>query len=122
MTRLRFAMPLMSVTLLAAVGATGSADAQGTAADYARADSLRRRWEGLVVDAPEPANWIGNSSRFWYRKGARGGNSFVLADAATGTKAPAFDHARIAEALGPQVRRALTAVTLPFNTITFTDD
>jgi dipeptidyl aminopeptidase/acylaminoacyl peptidase len=95
--------------------------AQGTAADYQRSTGLRQKYQGLLVDAPEAPNWIDSTSRFWYRKAVRGGNQFVLVDATTGTKAPAFDHQRLATSLGTATGRTYTAITLPFTAITFAD-
>ena len=95
--------------------------AQGTVADYRRADGLRTALQGLVVDAPEPATWLENSSRFWYRKAVKGGNAFVLFDATTLEKRPALDHERLAASLSTATAKKYTAVTLPFNTLTFTD-
>ena len=69
--------------------------AQGTADDYQRAAALREKFQNLAVNAPGPATWIGDTSRFWYRKTAPGGNEFVVMDAATLSKKPAFDHAKI---------------------------
>ncbi|MEO6224116.1 MAG: hypothetical protein ABIP90_12785, partial [Vicinamibacterales bacterium] len=46
--------------------------------DYARAESLRQRTQGLVVDMADPPVWIEGSSKFWYRKTVTGGASFVL--------------------------------------------
>ena len=91
-------------------------------ADYARAESVRDRIDGLVVDAPEPANWIGATTRFWYRKSMAGGNAFVLVDAATLERKPAFDHAAIASALGAATGRSFTATTLPFAVVSFARD
>jgi dipeptidyl aminopeptidase/acylaminoacyl peptidase len=82
--------------------------------DCARAESFRRRTDGLVVNAPEPANWIANSSRFWYRKSVAGGNSFVMVDAATLEQKPAFDHDKIAAGLSQALGRSYTGATLPF--------
>ena len=62
-----------------------SAAAQGTAADYQRAASVRQRLDGLVVDAVDTAAWIGSSNRLWYRKSITGGSTFMLVDAATRT-------------------------------------
>lgn len=93
--------------------------AQGTAADYTRAEALRRRWDGLVVDAAEPGNWIGNTSRFWYRKSVRGGNAYLLFDAATLEKKPAFNHDAVAASLAAATGRTISGVTLPFTTITY---
>ena len=75
------------------------ARAQGTAADYQRAEALRERIEGLVVDAAEVPTWVGaGSSQLVYRKSVKGGYAFVLVDAATLRKGPAFDHDRLAAA------------------------
>jgi dipeptidyl aminopeptidase/acylaminoacyl peptidase len=107
--------------VLALILVTGSAESQATrAADYERAESVRQRLEGLVVGAPETPTWL-DSSRFWYRKSVRGGNEFVLVDATTLAKRPAFDHARLAAALAAATPRRLTPVTLPFNTFQLVD-
>src|SRR5690348_14783882 len=66
--------------------------AQGSLADYERAEGLRGRLEGLAIDIPERPSWIGSTSRLWYRKSVRGGHQFVLVDAETLEKKPAFDH------------------------------
>jgi dipeptidyl aminopeptidase/acylaminoacyl peptidase len=109
-------------TLIAASFAVESLAAQARVApDYARAESFRSRTEGLVVDAPEPANWI-NNSNFWYRKSARGGNTFVLVNATTLEKKAAFDHERIAASLSQASGRRYTAVTLPFAAPAFAPD
>ena len=39
--------------------------AQGTAADYARAESLRDRYKGAIVGTVEQTAWIDSTSRFW---------------------------------------------------------
>ncbi len=99
--------------------------AQGTQADYLRADSFAARARGLVVDQAEAPTWIGETSRFWYRKSVTGGNAFVLVDPATQAKGPAFDHARLAGALAalPTFQDdTVTAVRLPFTTFTFVDE
>jgi dipeptidyl aminopeptidase/acylaminoacyl peptidase len=100
------------------------ANAQGTPADYERAAGLREKYQGLVVNAPDRANWIEKSSRFWYRKAVKGGYEFVMADAETRAKKPAFDHEKLAAALSeslPSGDEAITALRLPFNEITFVD-
>src|SRR5690349_6558773 len=93
------AMTLVRVlfsTLLAA-GLTLSSTplaAQGTATDYARSEGLRARIDGLVIDAAEAPIWIGPpSDQFVYRKSVQGGSAFILVDAVTHEKRPAFDHA-----------------------------
>lgn len=98
------------------------ADAQGTLADYERAFGLRDRFEGLVVNAPQSPSWIGETSRFWYRKSVLGGNEFVLVDATTLEKRAAFDHQRLATSLSSVRDTTYSAIQLPFNTIRFLDD
>ena len=109
-------LPFLAVAL-----ATSALSAQGTAADYQRAAGLRQKYLGLLIDAPEAPTWIDSTSRFWYRKSVRGGNQFVLVDAATGIRGPAFDQARVAAAINEAARREYTALTLPFQTFTFAD-
>ena len=46
----------------------------------------------------------------------------MLVDADTQAKAPAFDHARLADALSTALGRKVTAAELPFNEFTFTPD
>jgi dipeptidyl aminopeptidase/acylaminoacyl peptidase len=97
------------------------ARSQGTLADYRRADGLRTALQGLVVDAPEPATWLPNAELFWYRKAVKGGSQYILVDATTRQKRPAFDHARLAEALSTATGKKYTAVTLPFTTMSLAD-
>lgn len=96
--------------------------AQGTLADYSRANNLGERIRGLVTDVAEPPSWIAETNRFWYRKSVQGGNSFVLVDATTRAKGPAFDHERLATTLSslPGLEDdTITAITLPFNLFEF---
>ncbi|HEY7855427.1 MAG TPA: DPP IV N-terminal domain-containing protein, partial [Terriglobales bacterium] len=67
-----------------------------------------------AINVPGQANWIGNSHHFWYHKTVEGGTQFVLVDADSGVKKPAFDHARLAEALSAVAGKPYTALTLPF--------
>ena len=111
--------------VLAAVLTPLPAIAQGTLADYARANSLGGRLQALVVDIAERPSWIGETSRFWYRKTVLGGHNFVLVDAETQARGPAFDHERLAStlsALPAFAQDTITAIDLPFNRIEFSDD
>jgi dienelactone hydrolase len=96
--------------------------AQGTLADYQRAEGLRDKFSDLAVDAPDNTSWIGRSSRFIYRKSTGGGHQFVVFDAATLAKQPAFDHGRLAESLSKISGEHYKTDKLPFNTVTFVDD
>ncbi len=112
---MRFEFPLSTArTLTIAVLFAGMALSQGTLADYQRAQGLQSKARGLVVNAPGAANWIGDSHRFWYSKSVKGGTEFVLAEAATGTKKPAFDHDKLAAAISAASGGRYTGLTLPF--------
>jgi dipeptidyl aminopeptidase/acylaminoacyl peptidase len=94
---------------------------QGTVADYERAANLRSETQGLVHDVVEQLAWIENSHRLWYRKSIKGGNEFMVVDADTLTKQPAFDHEKLAASLSSAARQKYTAITLPFASIAFVD-
>jgi len=95
---------------------------QGTVADYGRARNLRSETQGLVYDIVEQVTWIENSHRFWYRKTVKGGNAFMVVDADTLAKQPAFDHEKLAASLSSAAGQKYTAITLPFARIAFVND
>jgi dipeptidyl aminopeptidase/acylaminoacyl peptidase len=99
------------------------AAAQGTIADYQRAMGLRDKYQNLTQGAPEPATWVEKTTKFWYRRSVKGGNEFVLVDAETQAKQPAFDHEKLAAALNGVVKpeKPYTAISLPFSRFEFVD-
>ncbi|HEX6069223.1 MAG TPA: DPP IV N-terminal domain-containing protein [Longimicrobiaceae bacterium] len=98
------------------------ARAQGTLEDYRRAERfLGRNASELVYHADVNANWIGEEDRFWYRSEGPDRTRFLLVDAARGTRAPAFDHARMAEGLGRSLGDTLDPDDLPFQSIEFNE-
>src|SRR5437868_4684025 len=111
-------LPVFIVCLLV----TTVGHAQGTLADYERAGGLREKYVALAINLPERANWIGQTSRFWYRKAVKGGNEFVLVDAETLAKRPAFDHEKLAAALSVVAGEKYTAMKLPFMQINLVDN
>jgi dipeptidyl aminopeptidase/acylaminoacyl peptidase len=95
---------------------------QGTLADYERAMILRLKVQNLAYNIPERANWIEKTSCFWYRKSVNGGNEFVLVEAETGDRRPAFDHEKLAASLSQASGDEVKALRLPFNTFTFVEN
>jgi dipeptidyl aminopeptidase/acylaminoacyl peptidase len=93
--------------------------AQITPADYERANKARTKFEGLAINMPQRANAIENTPRFWYRKSVTGGTEFVVVDAETLVKRPAFDHARLAAALNTATSEKYTDLKLPFTDLRF---
>jgi len=96
--------------------------AQGKLADYERASALRDKVEGLALNITGRVTWIDMTSRFWYRKTIQGGSEFEVVDAATLTKKPAFDHAKLAASLSAAAGEKYTGLKLPFMAINFVDN
>ncbi len=93
-----------------------------TAADYERAEQfLGANTNPLVLRAGVTPNWLPDE-RFWYRVTTERGREFMLVDAADGTRAPAFDHARLAAGLSDASGEAYEAFDLPFTSFTFSSD
>ncbi len=108
--------------IISATLGSAAAQAQTTTADYQRAAGLREKYEAAALNVPGTATWIDKTTRFWYRRTVKGGHEFVLVDAATLQKRPAFDHEALAASLSKLAGRAIRATALPFNTFTFKDD
>jgi len=96
--------------------------AQGTLVDYERAQSLRSKFQGLAINVAERANWVEKTSRFWYRKSVKGGHEFVLFDAESLTKKPAFDHEKLAASLSAVAGTKYAALDLPFSALIYVDN
>lgn len=93
-----------------------------TASDYARAEKfLPTNAERLVTGTVHPF-WIADSEQFWFRKTTPDSAEFVLVNAATGAQQPAFDHAKLAAALGQQTGQTFDPHHLPFQLIDFSPD
>ena len=85
--------------LMIGVGSASQANAQGTAADYERANGLKAKYEAAAIDIAGVPSWIGDTHRFWYRKLSRGVSVYMIYDADTQQKNAAFDHDKIAASL-----------------------
>ena len=95
--------------------------AQVSLADYHRAQGLREQYQALALSVPEPPTWVGTTHRFYYRRSLANGHEFVMVDADTRQKQPAFDHARLAEGLSKASGEKYIPTRLPFQTFTFND-
>jgi dipeptidyl aminopeptidase/acylaminoacyl peptidase len=114
----RFAC-LLGLLLLALIT---EAFAQGTRADYDRANGLAKLTEGKIFKQRVKANWRPGNTNFWYRNDLAGGaREFIFVDAVKGERRPAFDHARLATALAQSAGKAFTAQNLPLEQLDFAD-
>lgn len=58
-----------------------------------------------VTNALVIPTWFEGEDRFWFTHEDREGHEYVVVDAATGQRSPAFDHELVAKALGADPRR-----------------
>jgi dipeptidyl aminopeptidase/acylaminoacyl peptidase len=87
---------------------------QVTAADYARAERfLAPNVTPLVSGTAGRPAWLADG-RFTYRATTPGGSAFFLVDPVRRTRVSAFDHARLASALGSATGGTLDGNRLPF--------
>ncbi len=96
--------------------------AQGTLADYERAQGLRKQFESAVVNLAGRANWIERTNRFWYRRSNKGAIEFMQFDAETLAKTRLFDHDKLAAALSSATGESYKPLELPFATFTFVNN
>ena len=93
-----------------------------TAADYERAEKFLGYNTGQLVDrGGVRANWLPDE-RFWYRVLTAQGSEFILVNPANGTRAQAFDHAKLAAALSSAGGQTFSAARLPFMTFDLSAD
>jgi len=96
--------------------------AQGTRADYERAGKMRDLTANKVFKQTLRAHWLAGNQRFWYRNDLPGdAREFVLVDADKGTRALAFDHARLAAALAKATGKPMQANQLSVDALDFSD-
>lgn len=109
---------LLFILLHSAAGFAG-----GGAVDYQRALSLDQRTDGKVFKQKVTPTWFDNGNQFWYRNDlADGRRQFIRVHAVRGYRQEAFDHKRLAEALGQAAGGELDPDRLPFGRIQISDD
>ena len=95
---------------------------QLTTEDYARAEKfMMYNVNPLVYHTVDNPTWLPDG-RFWYRDRDANGVTFILVDPAKGTKAPAFDQAKLANALSaatPAAKHKVDAQHLPVTELAF---
>ncbi len=91
--------------------------AQGTKSDYERAASLAKRTDIPMARTRVEPQWQGDS--FWYRAETEPGrHEFIFVDCTKGTRALAFDHKKLAEALFEATRKGVDPSRLPLERLT----
>ena len=115
---------LVLCSIAAAIAFTAPLQAQK--AEPARAPNydLASQWtpdkvRKLVFDTSVTPRWLEKSDRFWYAYQTREGRRFMFVDPIKKTKAPLFDHAKMAASLTSITRIPYDAQHLPFSTVRF---
>ncbi|MCC8938848.1 DPP IV N-terminal domain-containing protein [Bradyrhizobium sp. Arg62] len=90
--------------------------------DYERALTVGDRYGQLTVNVPDVPSWLPESEAFVYRRTTQGKRQFMLVNAATGVKRPAFDQIRLAAALNRRSHKNYKADDLPFARFKLTDN
>jgi dipeptidyl aminopeptidase/acylaminoacyl peptidase len=89
---------------------------------YTRAESyLPWLAQSLVSGNDVTPRWL-DGDRFWFRGRRSDGAEFVLVDPTKGTRAPAFDHDRLAAALSLAADTSYLGRRLPFTEFDFVND
>ncbi|MEZ5327418.1 MAG: prolyl oligopeptidase family serine peptidase [Verrucomicrobiales bacterium] len=97
--------------------------AQGTLADYERADNFGKQTSGKVFNDRVTPNWTGNGAEFWYR--ARTGleqHHFYRINPDRGERVDAFDHLALAKKLTDFTGTQVSADNLPFQSFEFVEN
>ncbi|MEZ4585610.1 MAG: DPP IV N-terminal domain-containing protein [Gemmatimonadales bacterium] len=96
--------------------------AQVSANDYARAEAfLPWQAQTLISGTDMAPRWL-EGDRFWFRARRLAGSEFILVDPARGTRAPVFDHDRLAAALSVAADTAYLGNKLPFTEFDFVEN
>ncbi|MGH7529828.1 MAG: DPP IV N-terminal domain-containing protein [Gemmatimonadales bacterium] len=116
-------LPFSGLLLLAApLAAAAQTPRVVTAADYARAEQfLDPQASRLVSGMPGRPTWLADG-RAWYRVSRADGWEFMMVDPARRTRAPAFDHARLARGLSAATGRTVEATALPLQSFELAED
>src|SRR5712692_2898719 len=112
---------MLTAALCVLATVSPSAQVQVGAADYERALGLRARYLDAAAGIADPATFIPDTSEFWYRRSVKGGHEFLIVNAETLQKRPAFDHQQLAAGLSKATGGTYSAVTLPFPGFRFVD-
>ena len=93
-----------------------------TTSDYERAEkAMSYNTAQLVDNMIVQPNWL-TADRFWYRVLTAKGSEFIIVDPSKGTRAPAFDHQKLAAAFSSASAEKYDANHLPFSTFSYSAD
>jgi dipeptidyl aminopeptidase/acylaminoacyl peptidase len=104
------------IIALSFIGAPAVALAQGTKADYDRAAALQGLTRNKVLRDTVDPHWIENGKALWYRvRTGEDAFEWILVDARSGERRPAFDHSKLASALSSSGVKNAEPTNLPLD-------
>ncbi len=113
---------LLTISAVALVLSANAQQADLTDKDYERAEQFMSYNTSQYIDKGSLLpNWLPNN-RFWYTTTSNGNTEFILVNPDRKTRAAAFDHEKLAEALSSATGKTYEATKLPFTRISFTED
>lgn len=117
----RTSATVLALTLILGIPATASA--QGTRADYERAEkflpgNMNRLAYGHSIDP----RWLGNGDKLWFIAQTRAGRLYQLVDIPTRQIKPLFDHNKLAAALANASGKTVDPASLPIAVDRVADD
>jgi dipeptidyl-peptidase-4 len=96
--------------------------AQGSRLDYERALNLHKITANKVFRQHVIPHWLSDNTQFWYCNDLTDQTrEFILVNAETGKRQPAFDHERLAAALSKASEKDIQANRLPIDKLEFGD-
>jgi len=97
--------------VLALLGAAPAQAQDAMTAAYERAEKvLDSNLAGTIRNAEVVPHWIGAGDRFWYKRDGATGPEWLVVEAATGRRTPAFDAARLRQAAATALGAELPAM------------
>ena len=115
------ASALLAPALLASAlfGPAPAGAQQVTESAYARAEQFLPWNASKLISGDQVTPEFFDGDRFWFRSRTSSGHEFIVVDPAARSRAPAFDHARLAAALSVAADTAYEGRTLPFDEFDF---
>jgi len=96
--------------------------AQGTSADYNRANELRKKYSDKTYYEKVNVNWIDSSNQMWYSVNTPKGTEYYLVNASKGSRNPAFNQEKLAASLSDILDHEIKPYELPIRSLEFIDD
>ena len=93
--------------------------AQGTRADYDRADEIRKEYSDKTYYDKVNVNWIDSSKQMWYSVNTPKGTEYFLVDADKESRNPAFNQEKLAASLSDILDHEIKPYKLPVRNLKF---